>query len=341
MWRQLKVLDLKIILTALDDIKLPFFKENALRSALGTSLRATICATPLRGNCKGCNIESLCIYNKLLPRASGKALNSSAQIQEDVALPQESASLNSGGENLSPLYLAFFDPNTPMRIGAGESFTFYLHLFGPAVAYFPYFYFCLENMGLRGLGLKGDNSKRGKFEVRTIKVISPRGGETLIYSREEGAPPTGWRPFSLGDYVDGVEVSALKITTLSPLRLKYKNRLTSSVELHVLLRAALRRISDLYIKTTGERLDIDYSGLINQACTIAESNKPEGQWRWVDYKRYSTTQQRSMKLGGVFGDILYRGELTELYPYLKAGEVLAVGKGIAFGFGRYKVTIER
>jgi len=48
-----------------------------------------------------------------------------------------------------------------------------------------------------------------------------------------------------------------------------------------------------------------------------------------------------MKLGGVVGDVLYRGELTGLYPYLKAGEVLSIGKGIAFGFGRYKVTIER
>jgi len=340
-WQQLKVLDLKVALTALDDIKLPFFKENALRSALGTSLRATICATPLRENCKGCDIESLCIYNKLLPRASGKALNLSAQVQEDVASSRESMSLNSGGENLSPLYLAFFDPNTPMQIGAGESFTLYLRLFGPSVAYFPYFYFCLENMGLRGLGLKGDNSKRGKFEVKMIKVISPRSDETLVYSREEGAPPTGWRPFSLGDYIDGADVSALKVTTLSPLRLKYKNKLTFSVELHVLLRAALRRISDLYFKTTGERLDIDYSGLITKACTMTESNKPEGQWKWVDYKRYSTTQQRSMKLGGIVGDMFYRGELTELYPYLKAGEVLAVGKGIAFGFGRYKVTIER
>lgn len=113
--------------------------------------------------------------------------------------------------------------------------------------------------------------------------------------------------------------------------------MTDSLEFHVLLRAALRRISGLYFWATGRLPELDYSGLLARAQAVTQV---QNSLRWFDYSRYSTTQCTEMKLGGLVGEAVYHGDLTELYPFIKAGEVLAIGKSTAFGFGRYKVSVE-
>ena len=62
--------------------------------------------------------------------------------------------------------------------------------------------------------------------------------------------------------------------------------------------------------------------------------------RWHDWERYSTRQGVRMKMGGLVGEIRYSGNLGPFLPFLKAGEVLHVGKGTSFGLGRYSVVEE-
>jgi len=45
-----------------------------------------------------------------------------------------------------------------------------------------------------------------------------------------------------------------------------------------------------------------------------------------------------MKLGGSLGTIRFEGELYKFMPYIKAGEVLHVGKGTTFGLGQYRIV---
>jgi hypothetical protein len=42
---------------------------------------------------------------------------------------------------------------------------------------------------------------------------------------------------------------------------------------------------------------------------------------------------------GFIGEVIYEGNLTPFYPYLKAGEILHIGKGTAFGLGKYVMEI--
>jgi hypothetical protein len=44
-----------------------------------------------------------------------------------------------------------------------------------------------------------------------------------------------------------------------------------------------------------------------------------------------------MKMGGFVGTMTFTGNLEEFLPYLKAGELVHVGKGTGFGLGRYKM----
>jgi CRISPR/Cas system endoribonuclease Cas6 (RAMP superfamily) len=44
-----------------------------------------------------------------------------------------------------------------------------------------------------------------------------------------------------------------------------------------------------------------------------------------------------MKMGGFVGKVDYQGNLAEFFPLLKLGERVHVGKGTAFGLGKYEI----
>ncbi len=78
----------------------------------------------------------------------------------------------------------------------------------------------------------------------------------------------------------------------------------------------------------------DHRRLIQESEKVAiEKNS----LRWWDWERYSSRQGVKMKMGGMVGEITYRGRLKPFFPILKAGEMLHVGKGTSFGLGRYKI----
>lgn len=315
LWDDLRILDLEIRLVAEEDIRLPFFRENALRAALGTSFRTTVCIYSKHYPCQECHLQQICAYFQLFSASRG----------------------NMPAGNSSPPYLSFFAPSTPTHVKAGTSVTVYLRLMGTAVSYYPYFYFCLENMSRTGIGLRNENGKRGRFVVDRIYSLSPGGQKNVIFSRNASIRLENVHPLPLGDYIDFLEVQTLTVRTLSPLRIKHLNRLTDDLEFHVLFRSVLRRMTSLYYWTTGRYPVLDAARLLEKAATI---RRVCSSLRWFDYRRYSTTQQMDMKLGGVVGKVRYQGDLTDLYPYIKAGEVLGVGKSLSFGFGRYEVSIE-
>jgi hypothetical protein len=59
--------------------------------------------------------------------------------------------------------------------------------------------------------------------------------------------------------------------------------------------------------------------------------------RWVDWERYSARQDTRMTLGGFLGTATFEGDLAPFAPFLRVGEVVHVGKGTAFGLGRYRM----
>ena len=56
----------------------------------------------------------------------------------------------------------------------------------------------------------------------------------------------------------------------------------------------------------------------------------------VHVRRYSARQKAKMEWPGVIGTLVWRGSvLHELWPLLRFGELVQLGKGAALGFGRY------
>lgn len=60
--------------------------------------------------------------------------------------------------------------------------------------------------------------------------------------------------------------------------------------------------------------------------------------RRVHITRYSARQRQRMQWPGLMGPMRWRGgALQDLWPLLRFGELVQVGKGAALGFGRYQI----
>ncbi|MCK6469903.1 MAG: CRISPR system precrRNA processing endoribonuclease RAMP protein Cas6 [Candidatus Brocadia sinica] len=130
--------------------------------------------------------------------------------------------------------------------------------------------------------------------------------------------------------------NTITISLLTPLRLRFDGHITDKIEFHVLIRNLLRRISSLSYFHCGEKVEIDFKGLIEKARAVRQG---ASDIHWFDWKRYSTRQEEWMSLGGVTGTVSYEGDLSEFMLFLRLGEYVHVGKGTSFGLGRYSITV--
>lgn len=62
--------------------------------------------------------------------------------------------------------------------------------------------------------------------------------------------------------------------------------------------------------------------------------------RWVSFVRYSGSQRRAIRLGGLLGSVTLAGVTPRLLALLRAAEVMGAGKGSTIGLGRVRVEVE-
>ncbi len=120
------------------------------------------------------------------------------------------------------------------------------------------------------------------------------------------------------------------------MRLVDQGKLDSDPDFLVFMRAVFRRLDSLGKIHDQGGLGIDFQSHLEAASQVKIY---ESHIRWHDWERYSSSQDRFMKLGGIIGEIYYTGDFAMLLPYLKMAENLHVGKGTSFGLGRYKMMI--
>jgi len=292
------------------------FKGSALRGLFGHALKKISCTLRLQ-SCDRCLLRSTCVYFSMFESRKARSR----------------ASTNKPRISTLPLPFVLEPPLENNRIyNQGDFFDMRLTLFGNSIRHLPYLVCCVEQMGQDGLGarLKGG---RGKFELISIF----RNGRK-IYDQNRGILDQSHEPENLVlDWPADEPVSMIKIRLETPLRLKFNNRLTSRISFHILIRACLRRISQLEEAFAHGEPDLDYRGLIALAKNIhtAESN-----FKWQEISRYSNRQKTKMQIGGVIGTAIFTGDITPFMPLLIYCEKTHVGKQTAFGLGRIKVTPE-
>lgn len=295
------------------DALLPPYKGSTFRGVFGIALKNIVCALR-RQECENCLLNTDCIYPLVF----------------ETHLTQKSSS---GAKAVSPPHPFVIEPPESFQTDfkKGDYFSFSLLLFGQMNRNLPYFIYAFKKMGKIGVG-KRINGKRGRFSLEKVKA-----GRRILYVPSEAKlrdiPHT--RNLTLaGSSSAGTGNGWIRITLKTPLRIKYKSRLSSELPFHVLVRGMLRRMSSLLSCYGDGEPEIDYPGLVKRARLVeAEDN----QLRWHDWDRYSSRQNQSMTFGGLVGSVTYKGELDEFMPLLDFCSRVHIGKQTAFGLGKFKV----
>lgn len=294
------------------DAVLPVFKGSVLRGALGHALRRIVCGLDAQ-SCRGCRLAAHCLYPRVFE--GGGATNRAPR----------------GG---LPAPYVIEPPSEDRRhYQTGDPLVFTLLLFGTANDSLPYFIHAFEVAGRCGIGrrIKGI---RGRYRLETVE-----NRNSILFEASTGRlsapvlePAPVWAPPSKPS---GAETMEVRLQT--PLRLKRANRLNTQLPFHVLMRAALRRISVLHTAFGQGEPKIDYRGLVHRAeavKTVAD------RLRWCDWRRYSSRQDRGMLFGGLVGRVRYEGPLAACRPVLAYAAGLHLGKQTTFGLGRMALLFD-
>ncbi len=295
-----------------ENILLPAYKGSTLRGGFGHAFKRVTCALKNK-ECINCLLKEKCIYSYIFetpPPSDTKLMRKYRTAPHPFIIepPLESQRI--------------YKPSDRLEFG--------LILVGRAIDYLPYFIYTFDELGKIGIG-KG----KAKYKLSDVscdgKTIYDSKGKTLksfsssILNLE----------FGILNSIKGFS-QTLKLSFITPTRILYNAHLTLDLEFHILIRNLLRRISLLfYFHCGGDTSEWDFRGMIDKA---KEIKVKETNLHWYDWQRYSNRQETRIKMGGFIGDITFEGNIKPFISLIKAGEILHVGKGSAFGLGKFRIV---
>lgn len=298
-----------------DHAVLPPYKGSTIRGIFGHALKKVVCALK-KQDCADCLLAVRCVYPTVFEMA--------ATMQE------------TGGHKriAQPPHPYVIEPpdDTKTHYKRGDSLDFTVLLFGAATDNIPYFIYAFDQMGKMGIG-KNIDGKRAAFSLQQVSV-----NRQTIYTGEEGKitpkPLLQDLKLEILPCEHPCMASEIQLELITPLRLKYHNRLNAELPFHVLTRAMLRRISSLLEHYENGEPPLDYRGLIQRAGQIETK---ESHIEWHDWRRYSNRQEQAMMMGGMTGAITYSGKVAEFIPLIRFCEIVHLGKATTFGLGKIRM----
>ena len=299
-------------LEALEPIRLPEYAGSTWRGLLGHGLRRTACVTR-QPSCEGCLLMHGCVY---------------AQVFET---PPPPGFPSSGFSTVPHPYALAVEPRAPRHYARGEMLSLGLTLIGPAIAHVPYLIHALGFAGELGVGTDG-----GRFRLACLERESTPGSELwdTVFRAEVG----DYRQLAPESPVPPPAPELVRLRLITPLRIKRDSHFltprtfTPSDLIHH-LDVRLMRLALLY---GGDPSAFDWKRDAELARTLEVAQR---NLSWHDWTRYSSRQRTRMQMGGIIGDLVLTGpSVAPLWPALWAGQWTQVGKGTAFGLGRYCVA---
>lgn len=299
-------------------LTLPPYAGSLFRGAFGWAIKRVVCVTRTY-DCPPCLLRDRCVYPYVFetpPPADTRIMRKYPVAPHPfVLIPPD------GGRTLAP----------------GRTFELGLTLVGKAVEWLPQFIFALERMGRAGFGSRRTSAALvevcGWIDGRRSRVYSVddrtlAGAEAFTDRVTVPAGPAL-------DPSPPAAASQVAIELLSPLRIRYEERLAATLEFHMLIRSLLRRLAHLsYFHCGGDPSAVAFREWIDQAQQVRTVSSS---LIWSDWTRYSTRQQTAMEFGGLTGRAVFEGPLDRFLPLLRLGEIVHAGKGTSFGLGRYRI----
>lgn len=298
---------LTIELDALEPVKLPRYKGSVLRGGFGAAFRRVSCPFPRRA-CSECLLRQSCAYSYVFetPRPENAGI-----LHRSYAVPHP--------------FIIEPPEDEATSLVPGEKLEFGFTLVGRALDYVPYFLYAFEQMAERGLG-------PGR---RRLLVASVRQNGQMYYDGSSKSIVSPLRKHLLRFDLPRNKVESATLTFETPTRIIHRGKMARRLHFHILMRSLLRRIGLLAL-LHDRPAEIDHRGLIAASEAVETSDMVLAGYEW---RRYSGRQERIVEMEGMTGTVTYEGDLGLFLPYLQAGEILHVGKGTAFGMGRYRMEV--
>ena len=303
--------------TVQEPLKLPQYKGNTFRSRFGYTLRHITCIGDTDACETVCQFPEQCVYSKCF----------------ETPVPEDSLLLR--GQPFAPQPFILEPPRTgKLEYAPGDTLACDLILIGEAINLLPWMVFTFDQIGKRGIGLRGE---RGRCRLDSVESLPAREDDQYqtIY--------TGETQMLMGEGLilrpDNVIVAApnvahrIELAFLTPTSIKVAGRWTSDLRFGHLIRDLLCRIRLLSYFHCGEDLDVDAPGLLKATDSVTH----ESHFRWfrADHRLHRTAD--SIPMGGFIGTIRYSGDLTPFLPFIFLGEYLHIGHHTACGYGQYRL----
>jgi hypothetical protein len=293
------------------DAILPPYKGSTFRGVFGHALKKVVCALK-RQQCEECLLKERCIYTLVF------------ETRHALKMPE-------GSRLSAPPHPFVIEPPLTQQthFKSGSSFDFDFLLFGESNHSIAYFIYAFDQIGKTGIG-KRVGGKGGRFLLKEV-----RRGSDIIYSDADRMIKAREAEEILLKDINRVDNSAnrVKVSLITPLRLKFDNRLKADLPFHILVRAMLRRISSLFAFYDGGEPPLDYRGLVKRAKDVRTVDKDLS---WYDWKRYYLRQDQAMLMGGMVGSVTYEGKITEFMPLIDFCSNVHLGKQTSFGLGKFE-----
>ncbi len=306
--RKIRYARFRLEMAAVDRLRLPAYKGSTLRGAFGHAFKKLVCVKRDL-DCSTCLISDRCAYHYVFetPFSTEGGLRGYAFAPHPFVIepPEEPRQV--------------YDPDTDFQIG--------LVLIGRALDYLPYFIYAFEEMGRRGLG-----AGRGQAALKRMVVLAG-GEERCVYEGDTGRLTQDY-PVCAGPPAGEATGTRLRLRLRTPTRLRTEGRYAHRLDFSLLVRALLRRSSELARFHCGVELAVDYRHWIERAAGVWQVAARLG---WHDWERYSQRQDRKITLGGLSGEVEFAGDWGPFLPLLRLGADVHVGKGTVFGLGRYEI----
>jgi len=304
----MNVANLKVVLVAHEPVHLPRYKGAVFRGGFGLAFRRVACPFP-KQECAACLLREKCVWSYIFATPRPK-----------------DATVMRKYETVPHPFIIEPPADDATQFPAGAELTFNLILIGRALDYVPYFILAFEQMAEQGLG-----PGRARFRLTAV-----RQDNTTLYDGRTKTITAPLKTTTLRLTAGPARITSATIRLLTPTCIIYQGKMSRRPQFHVLIRSLLRRIG-LLAYFHDQPVTLDYQSLIGQAQEVKTAVMHLAGYEW---RRYSSRQERPIEMQGMTGTVTYEGELGPFLPYLKAGEILHVGKGTTFGMGKYEMEVK-
>ncbi|MCC6557688.1 MAG: CRISPR system precrRNA processing endoribonuclease RAMP protein Cas6 [Polyangiaceae bacterium] len=299
----------RYVLRAVGELDLAPYLGATIRGAVGRALRQLVCATRMPA-CEGCPVRSACVY---------------AMLHDGYTPPGVAA--GTGEHAPPPLWLRDVAPGRRMQ--PGETLEFSVAAFGPAARSLPFLDEAVRGLRRSGIG-------RGRGVVELVEVADEQRAELgALLARRADELERGARAAGQG----------VRVRLRTPVAIRLKGPAWAGAGrprpswVERLVGGAVRR----RIALERRWLELPLSDAPRVAAAVADAAGAEVLEEQVMVRRvprYSASEGRHVEFHGVVGALRLGGEgLPQALPWLCAAELLSVGSGTTFGFGRVELEV--